>query len=210
MAGYDGLALSMYDKNVLSFTNDGAHNFFSIVVADSTTVTSGYIQPLYVSLTQSGGSSDQINAFAADIALGGTCSGEISGMYLYFSETGTAAGFSTFNGVAVNMTAFAWATAPTVRAGFHAYSAEPTATNASLMDAAFLCSNSDSTGTWGAAIGVDGVTAPEYFLWIKDAPGEERFISTQIVANIAAATTWLKVRLQATNFWIALHASCTS
>jgi hypothetical protein len=92
MAGYDGLALSLYDKNAQTFTDDGAHNFFSITIADGTTMTSGYIQPFYASITTSGSittGSAQVNAFAADISLGGVIGSEVAGAYIYVSGTPT-------------------------------------------------------------------------------------------------------------------------
>ena len=91
MAGYDGLAMALYDVNDQSFTDKGADNFHSITLTDATTVTSGYIQPFYASITQTGGESAgaQINAFAADLFLGGAHAGEVSGAYIYVAESGT-------------------------------------------------------------------------------------------------------------------------
>src|SRR4030067_3854030 len=55
----------------------GADNVLSIVVTDTSTVTSGYLQGVYVSVTPSSDASyttggAQINAFAPDIFLDGT------------------------------------------------------------------------------------------------------------------------------------------
>lgn len=210
MAGYDGLALSMYDKNALTYADDGAHNFFSITLTDSTTVTSGYIQPFYTSITQTGATSGgQVNAFAADIMLGGVQASEISGVYIYFGETGTFTSGSTMQGFAVYFDAFASATPPAFRYGFHAYSAELNAYKASDADVAFYA-GCEGDGTWGAIIGCGGNNVPAYLLHCYTSAGEERMFSTGIRGNVAAAAAWLAVKIDSTTYQICLHATCTS
>jgi hypothetical protein len=211
MAGYDGLALSLYDRNAQSFEDLGAVNMFSITVSDATTITSGYIQSFYTSITQTGSvtAPAQINAFAADIFLGGAQANEISGAYIYFGESGTATFGNQLSGYTVYFGSFASATVPAQRAGFHCYSEEATATNATF-DAGLNVECAGAAGTWGSVLGTMGVTLPNYFLHIPTAPGEERMFSTGAMGNPSAAAGWLKVRVQTTNYWIALHATCTS
>ena len=210
MAGYDGLALSLYDKNVLTFTDDGAHNFFSIVITDATTVTTGYTQAYYASITQTGPhSGGQISAFAADMTLGGVNASEVSGVYIYFSETGTYTSGGTIAGFTAYFAPFASATPPANRYGVHAYSEELTAYNASGNDVAFQA-DCAGDGTWGAIIGCIGNNIPAYLLHIGNAPGEERMFSTGTRGNVAAAAAWLAVRVNTTTYQICLHATCPS
>jgi hypothetical protein len=213
MAGYDGLALSLYDRNAQSFEDLGAVNMFSITVSDATTITSGYIQAFYANVTstgsKTGGNATQVNAFAADVFFGGTVTSQVSGMYVYMAESGTATmtdaqldGYVVFLGSV--------GSAAVYRSGFHAYSEEPTATNASGLDAGLIVECAGATGTWGAVIGVMGVTKPLYFLQINNAPGEERMFSTGARGNVAAAAAWLACNVNGTVYQIALHATCTS
>jgi hypothetical protein len=207
MAGYDGLALSLYDKNAQTFTDDGAHNFFSITISDSTTVTSGYIQPFYTSITQSGGESAgaQISAFAADITLGGTHAGEVSGAYIYFAETGTALFGGIFSGYTVYFGSFASATPPAYRAGFHCYSEEAAATIATGVDAGILVESAGQTGTWGAMLGGMGVVPPKYFLHWKDQGGTAAMFGDSLGSTSAVRS--LRVKIYDTCYSIPLMAS---
>lgn len=75
-----------------TFTDLGADNFIAVTVTDSNTVTSGYLQSFYTSITTSGSwttGAAQINAFAVDLTLGGTIGCEAEGFYVYIAGTGT-------------------------------------------------------------------------------------------------------------------------
>jgi len=195
-----------------TFTDEGADNFIGITVSQTTAVTSGYIQAFYANVTVSGGitAPAQINAFAADITVGGACAGEVSGVYIYFAETGTFTSAHIHAGFTVYFAAFASATPALYRAGVHCYSAEASSYIGSSMDAGLLVESSGASGTWGSMLGHMGVTPPAYFLWMLNAPGTENMIGTGALGNPAACTTWLKVLIQSTTYWIPLHASCTS
>src|SRR4030065_1931991 len=65
----------------------GADNVLSIVITDTSTVTSGYLQGAYVSLTLTSDASyttgsAQLNGFAVDLFLDGTGGCEAEGMYV--------------------------------------------------------------------------------------------------------------------------------
>jgi len=198
-----------------TFTDEGADNFIGVTITDATTISSGYLQAFYTSITQSGGSADQINAFAADITLGGTCSSEISGVYIYFAETGTAVFGGIFSGYTVFFTSFASATPPAYRAGFHCYSQEPTATNASGLDAGLLVESAGASGTWGALLGYMGVTPPEYFLYSSsNIPWGATTRMCRILGSDAAGTAQvaaqLRVKIYETEYFIALYPTTCS
>jgi hypothetical protein len=214
MAGYDGLALSLYDKNAQTFTDDGAHNFFSITLTDSTTVTSGYIQPFYASITQTGGESAgaQINAFAADIFLGGAHAGEVSGAYIYVAESGTFTSAGILSGYTVYFGSMASATPPAYRAGFHAYSEEADGYGGSGADAGLLVECSGASGTWGAAIGVMGSTPPEFFL---HCPSNVPWSATTRMIRVlgtdnSTVAAQLRVKVYSTEYFIPLYATTCS
>jgi len=76
----------------ISITSPGADNYLAVVVTDTSTVTTGYLQNVYASLTTSGSyttANTQINAFAVDLTLGGTVGCEAEGMYVYVASTGS-------------------------------------------------------------------------------------------------------------------------
>jgi len=86
----------------------GADNVLSIVITDTSTVTSGYLQGVYVSVTPSSDASyttggAQINAFATDIFLDGTIGCEVEGMYVYIATNGTAPTLTSGNLNGVNV-----------------------------------------------------------------------------------------------------------
>lgn len=214
MAGYDGLALSLYDRNAQSFEDLGAVNMFSITVTDATTPSSGYIQSFYSSITQTGGESAgaQVNAFAADIFLGGAHAGEVSGAYIYVAESGTFTSAGILNGYAVYFGSFASATPPAYRAGFHAYSEEADGYGGSGLDAGLLVESAGTSGTWGAAIGVMGSTPPEWFLWC---PSNVPWSATTRMIRIlgtdnSTVAAQLRVKVYSTEYFIPLYATtCT-
>jgi len=69
-----------------------ADNAFGLVITDANTVTSGYVQGYYVSMTTTGAYSTgntQINAIAVDMFLGGTLACEAEALYIYLAASGT-------------------------------------------------------------------------------------------------------------------------
>ncbi|MGW8179189.1 MAG: hypothetical protein ACWGQW_10585, partial [bacterium] len=111
MATYDGLAVPLYGdysqytssqtaylavgtsgQQDFTFTSVGADNLIAVTVTDSNTVTSGYLQSFYTSVTTSGSyttGNTQINAFAVDLLLGGTVGCEAEGFYAYIAKSGS-------------------------------------------------------------------------------------------------------------------------
>jgi hypothetical protein len=199
--------LSVSDDGAMdfTFTDLGADNFITVVIADSTTVDSGYVQAFHTSLTMSGNCSTQINCFAADLTLGGTMENvEISGSYIYIAETGTASlTGSTISGYTVYFTAFGAAAAN--RYGVHAYSAETLAYTGSEQDAAFMADCSGTSGTWGAILGCRGTTQPRYLLHIYGAPGDDNLYSSVAQGSSTSAGS-LAVLVDGTVFRIPLIA----
>ena len=224
---YNGLAVPLFGESEItqqvagtdiitltSVADATAANHLRINATSTSALTAGYFQGAYVNMSLgggiTGGSVTQANAFATDITLSGAVTGQISGMYVYIAE-GTAAvpGSGTLLDGYVVYFAPLGGGAPDYRAGFHAYSEEPVAT-IGTMDAALLCESAGALGTWGSVIGVTGITPPSNFLYCQTALGEENMFSTGIRGDVAAAAAWLKVTVQSTVYWIALHASCTS
>lgn len=85
--------MSVDDEGMENFTFDqpGADNMMAITVTDSSTVTSGYMQGYYASITASGAYSTgntQINGMAVDLFLAGTIACEVEGLYVYVSKSG--------------------------------------------------------------------------------------------------------------------------
>lgn len=96
--------LTVADSGIHDFavTSPGADNCISLVVTDSSTVTSGYLQGFYTAITltsdasYSSGSA-QINAFATDLALDGTVACEAEGMYIYVYSASALTAISSAN-----------------------------------------------------------------------------------------------------------------
>jgi len=225
---YNGLGVPLYGNSTMqqqaagdqpltiqSVADNTACNLLSVNHTSTSAITTGYTQCFYSNMNIDGGATGgrniQLHPFAADITIDGAMSAQVGGCYIYITEGATGVTYatpSTVFGYAVYFAATG--SAPDYRAGFWAQSAEVAAYQGSTIDAAFFCDNSDALGCWGAVIGVQGVTSPAYFLHMDTAPGEDQMISTGIRANIAAAGTWMRVKIQSTEYWIALHASCTS
>ncbi len=75
-----------------AITSPGADNLLEVVVTDSTTTASGYLQPVYSKITTSGSwttGNAQLNAFAADLFLGGTVGCEAHGLAVYITKSGS-------------------------------------------------------------------------------------------------------------------------
>ena len=197
-----------------SWVDEGADNFISVVLTQSTQITSGYMQAFYTNLSCAGGCTTQINAFGADITLGGTCSGEISGMYLYFAETGTAVFGGTLNGIAVYFTAFASATVPYTRAGFHVYSKEADANlgdieDGATVDTALLADCSGTTGTFGSLLATRGTVQPEYFLTIGTTSNNDRLYCSDSIDSMTGVGS-LKINVNGAVYRIPLIADSCS
>jgi len=190
-----------------SWADEGADNFISVTITDATTITSGYIQPFYTSLAVTGAYSTgscQINAFAADISLSGTPGVEVSGMYLYFSETGTTT-VTSLNLAGHTVYFEDMGGAPVARAGFKVYSA---GTNvASQFDAAFMFISA-GTGTMSSLLGFKGASDPEYFLSYVNAPSAGRMMADYSPSD--AATKALRVNLAGTIYNIPMVADSCS
>ena len=213
MPGYDGLALSLYDKNAQSFTDSGGGNYFSITVSGASTVTAA-IQPIYVNMALTGTYSGYLTGVQVDMALGATITSETSAFAAYIYESGTSAiGDTILNGFQVYFASLG--DAASYRAGFHAYSEEPTATNATGCDAGLLVECSGTLGTWGAAVGVMGSTPPEYFLWCpSNVPWSATTRMIRILGSDAAGTAQvagqLRVLVNTTEYFIPLYPTTCS
>jgi len=209
MAGYDGLALSLYDKNAQTFTDDGAHNFFSITIADSTTVTTGYIQPFYANVTTSGvlSGSAQVNAFACDMTLGGTPGVETAAFYAYIvgSGTPTVTGLNV-NGIVIYMDEIG--ATPAYRAGVKIYSDDDSI--ASGLDGAFTTVSANQ-GLFGAMLAHKGTQYPEFFLWIEDDYTQEGMLCKDAVTATPTFSASLRIKLASAIYRIPLVAdSCSN
>lgn len=145
MGTYEGLSVPIYgefyrytgdqtevwfveDDGVTNLTIDqpGADNIFAITVTDSSTVTSGYLQAFYTSVTASGSyttGNSQINAFAVDLFLAGTVGCEAEGMYVYVAASGTPTlTSSNINGVNIYIDDLG--SSPSVRSGLQIHVAD--------------------------------------------------------------------------------------
>ncbi len=206
MAGYDGLALAMYDKNAQSFTNQSG-DFFSITVTDASTYAAAMRGVFVKEILKGTYDGYWVSAFESEISFGGTIADEISGFAAYFSETGTATMTgSIVNGFQVYFEAIG--SAADYRAGFHCYSAETATYIGSAMDAGILIESAGSTGTWGALIGGMGITPPKYFLHWKDQASTVNFVQEGPSSTSAAAG--LRVKIYNTCYSIPLIASTSA
>lgn len=153
-----------------SFSDEGADNFISVTVTDSTTITTGYIQPFYANITYSGAMStgnSQINAFATDISLTGTVSSEVEGFYAYISGTGTLTS-ANISGMVVNIASLGGAAS--TRCGLQIHIEDGNV--ASSQDAFILCRLEGSSGAATNLIQKSGTaTNPEYFLTTNASDG---------------------------------------
>lgn len=113
---YNGLGVPLYpDSDGVSMTlptgagfdisasDPGANNLVSVAAADGSTVTSGYLQPFYASITLDSDANwttgnAQINAFASDITLAGTVAVEVSGAYIYISASADSIASANISG----------------------------------------------------------------------------------------------------------------
>lgn len=148
----------------MSFTDEGADNHLAITVTDSSTVTSGYIQAFYTSVTTSGAystGSTQINAYAVDLLLGGTVACEAEGMYIYVGPSGTPTLTSAnINGLNIYMDELG--AAPNILAGLQIHKANTT--QGSTTDT-FIYMRLEGSAPASSMFEKGGTAAnPEYFL----------------------------------------------
>lgn len=91
---YMGLALAANGSGCFDWvlSDLDADNAFGLIITDANTITSGYVQGYYCSLTTSGSyttGSTQVNAMAVDLLFGGTVGCEFSGAYFYLAASGS-------------------------------------------------------------------------------------------------------------------------
>jgi len=219
---YNGLGVPLYGNSTMeqqvagdqpltikSVADNTACNLMTVRHTSTSALTAGYTQCYYASMTLTGGltggNTVQANSFATDITLSGTCTGWITGMYVYICEGTAAVPTNAFLDGYVAWFA-ALGSAAGQRAGFRAGS-EETSTYSATVDGAFVA-ECGSAGAWKSLLVAYG-GPPEEFLHITEAALDGMY-SDAVRANIAAAGSWLKVNVAGTIMWIALHASCTS
>jgi len=165
-----------------AWTDKGADNFIAVTLADSTAVSSGYVQAFYANVSTTGAwTGGQLNVFAADITLSGTPQ-EVSGMYLYFCETGTTTTTSMqLNGIVVNLEEMGGNLVN--RSGIKIYSND--ADCSGDIDAAFSAYCSGASGTFRSLLSCGGNTEPEYFFEYTTAIGS----SSRMLCDYTASTS---------------------
>jgi hypothetical protein len=223
---YDGLAVPLDGESeitqqirgtdVLTLTSVAnaytAVNILEIGITATSAQTAGYLLGAHVSMNMDGGGTGgqavQSIAFGADITIDGTFSHGVYGAYYYFQEGSTGSTPTAGAMVGVQTYFAAFGASMDYRVGFWATSAETSSFQASGVEGAFLA-ECGASGSWKNLIVAHG-GPPSYFLAVTGAPGEEQMISTAVRANIAASDMWLKCDVNGTDFWIALHASCSS
>jgi len=167
--------LVVNDDGTHDFTwaDEGADNFISVTLTDATTITSGYIQSFYTSVTTSGAYSTgntQINAFAVDLFLGGTVGCEAEGMYIYVAGSGsptlTSANISGLNIYIADL----GAAAPGNKCALQLHMADDGV--ATGMDAFIVCRLEGATGATAGFVQFAGTaTLPEFFLVTNSGAG---------------------------------------
>ena len=190
-----------------SFTDEGADNFVSVTVADSTAISSGYLQAFYANVSTTGvWTGGQINGFALDMTLSGTPGVEVAGIYLYIAETGsTVLTNAQVNGIVVNLENLGASCAN--RSGVKVFSND--ANVASDIDAAYSVYCSGATGTFTALLSCGGTTPPEYFLEYTTALSDDtRMLSTYSPSD--SATHALRILVDGTVYNVpAVPDSCS-
>jgi len=167
---YMGLALAAnsagtFDVDVVS---PGADNCLAVVVTDSSTVTSGYLQAVFSSITTSSDASyttgsSQVAGFASDIFIGGTMGCEVHGFASYITKSGTPVSMASaqpacFMGYIDDLGA-----APTTRACARLHIADGNA--GSVNDAFIIMRIEGSSGAVTCMFEKAGTaTNPTYFL----------------------------------------------
>lgn len=178
-----------------TFTDEGVDNFISVTVADSTAVSSGYLQAFYANVSTTGvWTGGQINGFALDLTLSGTPGVEVAGIYLYIAETGTTVLTNAqVNGLVVNLENLGGSCAN--RSGVKVFSND--ANVASDIDAAYSVYCSGATGTFTALLSCGGTTPPEYFFEYTTALSDSDRILCDYTAS-DSATKALRILIDGT------------
>jgi hypothetical protein len=189
----------------ITHTDPGADNLWSITVTDSSTVTSGYLQSFYTSLTTSGAYSTgntQINAYAVDLLLGGTVACEAEGMYIYVGASGSPTlTSSNINGLNIYMDDLG--SSPPILSGIQIHKAN---SNLGSTTDTFLYLRIEGSGGATSVIEKAGTaTNPEYFM-ISNA------VDGMVVAYTASdsATKALRLKLGGTVYNIPMVADSCS
>lgn len=151
-----------------ALTSPGADNCLAVVITDTSTVTSGYLQGSYVSITMDSGCSytttgAQINAFAADIILDGTIGCEVEGAYFYIAAAATAPTLTSANINGLQVYIDDLKSSPSIRSGLQLHIADGNA--GSVNDAFVLMRIEGASGAVTSMFEKAGTaTNPTYFL----------------------------------------------
>src|SRR4030066_129538 len=185
----------------------GADNVLAVVVTDTSTVTSGYIQGVYVSLTLTSDASyttgsAQINGFAVDLFLDGTVGCEAEGMYVYVaSNSAPTLTSSNINGINVYIDDLK--ATPGNRSALQLHIADGNA--ASGQDAFIVCRLEGASGAVTNFLQFAGTaTLPSYFMATNSGSG------TKMIQAITVGGTQDKVlacNINGSTYWIPLYAA---
>lgn len=176
---------------------------FAIAVTENNTVTSGYLQPFYTSITLTSDAAwstgnAQINAFATDITLDGTVSCEVEGMYVYIAGSSATVTSANISGMVVYIADLSGA--PSTRAGIQIHIED--GNTASSQDAAVLVRLEGSSSTLTNLIQLAGTATkkPAYFLATNQGGAASTLVQTKtcggtqnlvLVCNINGSTYWI-------------------
>jgi len=207
-----GLALAANSNGAvdLDVTSPGADNCLAVVVSDSSTVTSGYLQGTYVSLTLTSDASyttgsAQVNAFAADIFLDGTVGCEVEGMYVYIATGGTAPTLTSSNINGINIYIDDLKAAPGNRSALQLHIAD--GNTSAGQDAFVVCRLEGASATVTNLFQLAGTASrkPAYFL----ATNQGGAASSLIQSFTAAGTQDLVLvcNINGSTYWIPMYAA---
>lgn len=185
-----------------------ADNAFALTITDANTITSGYMQGIYVSQTVTGTyttGSMQINAIAIDQYIGGTTSVEVAGLYIYQAASGTPTSVASgnFNGIVIYLDDLDGA--PAYRAGVKVYSDAASSAISASLDAAFVAVSANQ-GNFGGLLGYKGTTFPDYFFWSQNDFADGKMCRATF-APTAVPESGLKVLFGSTAYILPLYAS---
>ena len=185
----DGVAITMASGGGfdITSTDPGADNIFAITVADGSTVTSGYLQAFYASITLDSDASyttgsAQINAFAVDLFLDGVVGCEAEGMYVYVASA-SAPTLSSGNINGINVYIDDLKAAPSSRAALQLHIAD--GNTASGQDAFIVCRLEGSSATVNNVIQLSGTAAskPVYFMSTNQGAASGTLIESRTLAG---------------------------
>lgn len=169
-------------------TNPGADNVVAVVITDSSTVTSGYVQGSYVSLATTGAyttGSTQVNGFAVDLTwVGGTVGCEFSGMYIYLAGSGSPT-LTSANISGLNIYIDDVGGTPGNKCALQLHMADDGV--ATGMDAFIVCRIEGSGATASFVQFAGTATLPEFFIKTNSAAGAKmiRAYSASDAATLA-------------------------